>query len=170
MDIDSERAIPILIDQLAVEESQSVIRSICRALLAADVDSRMAEWLESDDPRTRCAACTVAGWAGHGKDLETMLRERLGDDDEDVVREAVKALDRWGLRQESQRLSWGILSEHNSVNRWILLDCLLALADPGEASCDWPVEDPAIGDALSPLQIDYARHSLEKLRKKLSDD
>ena len=165
MDIDTSQAIPVLIDQLTIEESQSVANSICRALLSSDISSELAEWLESGNPITRRTACILTGWVGHGSHLEVKLRASLDDEDEEVVQEAVKAIDRWHLRSESQQLGQLILSEEDASTRWILLDCLLGITDPGDEHCDWPIEGPEIGKVLSPLQIDHVCHRLEALRK-----
>ena len=60
-----------------------------------------------------------------------------------------------------------MMAENDSEKRWLLLDCQLSMADPGDVHRTWPVEGPNIGEVLSPVQVNHATARLKRLREKL---
>ena len=58
------------------------------------------------------------------------------------------------------------MSAATHSERWLYLDCLLALADPGDDHHYWPIEGPKIGNVLTPFQTAYVTQQLKKIRDK----
>lgn len=95
------------------------------------------------------------------------MEQLLNDFDEGVSRASADALTRIRRRHECRALCEAIIKESDNRKKWILLDCLLSMSDPGDVHRTWPVEGPNIGDVLSPLQVSYATKRLKRLRERL---
>lgn len=167
VELDSDRAIPILFEQLGVEEDEKVVSAICGAMFVEGIDEILHGYLVSKDNKQRKVGCVAAGWIARSTQTETTLEELLGDSDEDVSRESANALSRIQRRAECRDLSEAIMYEHDRTRQWLLLDSLLTLADPGNIHQRWPNEGPNIGEVLSPLQFTHANKRLDTLREKL---
>lgn len=168
MQLNQEMAIPILLQQLHVEEDTKVLRAICGALMADDIDSRLRQSLSSSDSRERDAACVAAGEVSVENATEERLHKLLHDTDEAVSRSAADAINHIEVRKRCRELGKAILEESDKSRRWLLLDCLISLADPGDKHRTWPVEGAHIGDVLSPLQIKHVKRRLERLRDEIN--
>lgn len=168
MELSPSQAVTILMDQLHAERDPTVARSIGRALCGADIDPVLHEWLASEDARLRRTAILAAGWAGRSSAIEARLRELLRDTDDAVVSAAADSLKRIRRNLESDRLATALLNESDPSRRWVLLDCLLDLDDPGDSHQLWPVRGAPVRDALSSLQIKYAVKALQERRDEVA--
>lgn len=165
MDLDAHRATPLLLDQLVIEKAKGVIYAICRALAVDGIDDALRTRLRSSDLEQRRVACIAAGWASRTPDSESELRSLLSDRNENVAKAAAEAISRIERRKVSRQLADALMEESNQSERWLFVDCLLTMADPGDPHQKWPADGPDIGAVLSPLQISHCTDRLKKLRE-----
>lgn len=96
------------------------------------------------------------------------LRARLDDIDLHVAGAAREALHLLQVADEADALVEAVLAEHNVSRRWILLDSLLALADPGDIHRPWPKWAREIAENLPYLMRVYSDDKLKDRRKEVA--
>jgi len=131
LEIDRQGAIPHLLEQAAVERSAAVAWSIGRSLSGVETVDLLSSWLASGDAVRRKAACCLAGRVRTSFDTEAALLASLDDLDAAVAEEAQRSLKLLREATEVEALVAAIISEREEPRRWVLVDCLLELADPG---------------------------------------
>ena len=170
--LDPKMAVEVLFEQLVSEwsesapEAKSIAWPIGRSLSILAIDDVAIRYLSTQDPVRRRAACFAAGWSTISDAVRDQLFSSLSDPDELVAREAAAAIDRRLIRMECQVLGHAVMSAATHSERWLYLDCLLALADPGDDHHYWPIEGPKIGNVLTPFQTAYVTQQLKKIRDK----
>lgn len=131
LDLDAERAVPVLIEQAVREQQTEVLWTIARRLRRAGpaVERELRARLESPDFRVRTAAVHLAGWAGPGFLKADLTRMAAEDPDDDVQWECLQALDRQNKESCVLELMDAFRSAHG-VAQWSYLESILELGDP----------------------------------------
>jgi hypothetical protein len=139
IELDAPRAVEALLEQASIEEDDVVLGSIARALRSEDLGHTVLTLSTSKQAKERLAACRVC--RSNPRAFETMsalLHKLVEDGDERVAQTARVAI---RLRRDalaSDSLVSAISSTDDRNARWILLDALLLIADPGDAHRPWP--------------------------------
>lgn len=161
-----DTAVEVLLQLFAAEKEDRVASAIGRTLTEVDVDEHLTRWFESSEAADRESACRVAKWAKMSDRVSNCVQGCLADLDESVADAAATAMMSLRARQEVVELGHALIESSSDSERWLYLDCMLDLADPGDLHHKWPLDGPAIDEVLSPFQIRYATKKLEKRRKK----
>ena len=67
-------------------------------------------------------------------------------------------------------LTSAFVAEKEGCRRWLLLDCLIDVADPGDSHRPWPEWACSVAEELPYLMRVYIDNRLEKRRKQLKKD
>lgn len=170
LELDREQAIPILMAQLVDEADPAIIAAIGRALQDADLYTTLAEWFASSDEALRVTACRLAGWMRPDSNLSGLLRGCLDGPGDRLSSSARKALARLRATEEADHLVAALHSEEDDSRRWILLDAILAVADPGDTDQRWPAWARDIAEALPRCMQLYLAEELQRRRKQLAKE
>lgn len=163
VNINKQRAIPALLTQLAVENSVLVIWAIGRSLSTTNILVPIDHWLNSSDTSQKLAASRLAGWLKPSAVLETNLKACLNEVDERISQAARESIERISIAREVKVLVEAINYEQDLSRKWILLDCLLAIAEPGDKHTNWPCWAYRLIKTLpSPMQL----HFVETIKKR----
>ena len=165
LEIDRQGATPHLIEQAAVERSAAVTWSIGRSLSGVQTDDLLLFWLASVDPVRRRAACCLAGRVRTSFDIEAALLASLDDLDAAVAEEAQRSLKLLREATDVEALVAAVISEREEARRWVLVDCLLELADPGDGYGPAPDWCRDLEDTLPRAVQEYLRRQLVKRRE-----
>lgn len=136
--IDAQQALEVLLARAATEDDLSVVWAIGRGLASFDLQVRLSSYLAADDPSLRLAGSRLLPWQSPPDTAYTCLLGLLDDPSLAVARSAQKALRQLQNRLDAMELSAAFQSETNPHRRWVLLDSLLNVADPGGPSDPWP--------------------------------
>lgn len=136
--IDKKLAIPLLLLQLGIEESCGVVRTIAKSLNSETDFFSIAQLLESTNSCEKPMAINLIGWSDYSLIYEQKLIEYLDDSDEHINFAIKESLNRIFNLREANKLLDAIKSESDINLKWIYLDSLLILADPGDKHMDWP--------------------------------
>ena len=169
MELDKHKAVELLLSQALRERSSRVLGSIGRVLAGTDVCDKCVEWLLSDDATKRLTACCLAMNLAPTAPLTKAVRERLSDDDDRVANAAWKALHCLNKAGEVDKLVAKISGEDNASRKWVLLDSVLSLGNPGDEDGPWPDWAQSVCSHLTDGMRYYLREQLAKRRKKLAD-
>jgi HEAT repeat protein len=131
MDLDANRAVPLLIEQAAREPQTEILWAIARALRQAEpeVETELRARLGSSDFRVRTSAAHLAGWQRSGFLRAELQRLAESDPDRDVQWECLWALN----RQYREYCVIELMDAFHSVEgitRWSYLEAILELGDP----------------------------------------
>jgi hypothetical protein len=170
MEIDQARAIPLLVDRLNAERAGQVRHAIGRSLAGVKLSEVLNPRFEDKDSKVRAGACFAAAWVSDGQEMEELLRRSLDDRDENVIREAMAAIDRLRIRSISRQLLARATSTNDIVSKWLYIDAIIDLIDPGDDFEPWPVEIRTVCQDLSPILRKYVSERVKKRRKKVFDD
>jgi hypothetical protein len=164
MQLDQDRAIPILLDGLVQKPDSGMTAAIGRALTNYDVNDWLFDGFESHETLSRQAACSLAGWREPTDQIRTALLAGLDDPDNEVVKAAKSSLYLLDRAMETNRLVERICVTENRDQRWILLDAILALADPGEADNPPPAWLGKIVEHLTPAMQLHLEEEIQRYR------
>jgi len=170
VEIDIDEAIPALLTQAAEEEATRVVWAIGRALAAVEPSGVIADWLASPDAKQRLAACRVCARLRPTPPILLTLQHCLDDADVRVAGAAREALGLLQLSQETERLVNAIRAEQDASRRWVLLDSLVDVGDPGDKHRPWPYWARQVGENLPYLMQVYVADKLEKRRKEVAEE
>ena len=168
--IDSKRYATSLIEHLPFEQSETVRFAIGRVLASVEASHALRSGFGSKSAKVREAACFSAGWVKDGEELVEKVRLCLEDESESVITRALEALDRISKRKASFRLSNSIKAEPELKKRWIYLDALVTLVDPGDEQVPWQSELLFACEDLSPLIRSFVIDQLKVRRKSLLNE
>ncbi len=168
IELNRERAIHALLSQIVQERSTAVSWAIGRALSDGYLTDELKSWLMSPETRQRLAACRLAGWMKDGGVLEKDLRSRLDDPNEEVAQAAREALVRLRDGREALSLVAVISEERDTARRWVLLDCLVRIADPGDDNQPLPPWGEGVWQCLSPIMRKHLCDGVKKRRKEMA--
>jgi HEAT repeat protein len=170
MDIDAGRAIPFLVEHLKTEQAGQVRQAIGRVLGTADLAGILLSRFDSEDVRTRVNACFAAGWARDGAQMSDLLRRSLDDPNEEVIGTAMDAIDRHRDRTICTELLARAILGDEIVLKWMYIDAIVDVVDPGDDFQPWPAELQAACEGVSPILRKYVSERVKKRRKKLFDE
>lgn len=131
IDIDPERALPILRQQAQQEDEILVLMAIGESLSAAGQEAVFLEWLQDLSPRVREAACIAAEVLPWSEDVVQALQRLLYDPEWDVRNAANQGLNRLWYARELGLLVEALVQESSMSRRWCLLDIMLEDGHPG---------------------------------------
>lgn len=138
ININKQRAISFLLIQLGLEESHRVIRTIENSLNKVSSLISIDSLFKSSNTTEKLAAIRLAGRMNPSAELEKKLKDFLNEVDESISLAAKESLEQMNVSRETEILIKAISSEQNISHKWILLDSLLAIADPGDGHTSWP--------------------------------
>jgi hypothetical protein len=171
VDIDGARATEALLEHAFVEEDPVVFQSMARALRAVDLSGHLLCWATSEKVECRLATCRMAAAnAGSANTLSTILRKLVGDPDEEVAQAARDALLKQRDARAVESLLTSVLSMEDPGLRWILLDALLQLGDPGDEYQPWPAWALTVARDRPSLERDYINDRLKERREALANE
>jgi hypothetical protein len=165
LEIDETTALSFLLDALSNETDERVQAAIGRALSSVNSEELILSGLSSDGLALRVASCRAAKWQKWTEPLEHQLSAMLSDSNDVVSREAAESLVALSVEREAELLGEAIINSDSNSDRWLFLDCLLSIADPGDDHHRWPLHGPPIGDVLTPAQYREVSKHLEDCRK-----
>jgi hypothetical protein len=168
--IDKQRAISSLISQLGVEYSCRVIWAIRSALSGVSNLIHIDRLLKSPNTLEKLAAVRLAGWIKLPTELENELKKCLNEIDEHISLSARESLEQIDIFHEVEVLIEAINSEQDISRKWILLDALLAIADPGDEHTNWPCWASELFKTLPPHMQHYFYETIKKRRDELSKE
>ncbi|WP_397570429.1 HEAT repeat domain-containing protein [Schlesneria sp. T3-172] len=174
VEIDPYAAISFLLLMAQTEKHAAIRRAIGRALAVLQpmqsdhLRKTLSDWLKDSDPRRRKAAIEVLSYVCAPGDLRIkIIRELLDDASQDVVQAASRALD-WTMSVEAtSELVKAVLQESNLFRKWVLLDALIGIADPGDRHRDPPDWFRKIRATLPLLWKKYLDTRVAERRKRL---
>ena len=130
-ELDPSAACDDLFEQLLVEETTTVRRAIGRALEEVINNDQLRARLASPDATERREATFVAGHRNRSAWLTARLRELLADPDDEVIKEAIKALHKQELGFQVNAIVDSLRDERDVAKRWLLVDAMCSLGDVG---------------------------------------
>ena len=154
-----------MLEQLAEEKSGHVRYAIGRVLAEVNLEDSLRPNLQSTDAATRAAACFAVGWAKDGQCLEVPLRVALNDLAEPVIDQAMAALDRLNERAICEELAARASASEELAVKWLYLDALVDVMDPGEEFRPWPAKLQSACKELSSLVCKVLNDRIKKCRK-----
>ncbi len=131
LEMDSERALPLLQECLQEEGRVPFVMVIGESLHASGHHELPKEWLEAPSPALREGACIAAEAFPWSDDLAQSLRALLYDSDWEVRNAANRALDRLWQARETDGVVDALLEESDPARRWRLLELALEGGYPG---------------------------------------
>ncbi len=170
MEIDASRATPLLIEHLDAEHAGEVRHAIGRVLAGVQLSEVLRPRFDAKDFKIRASACFAAGWARDGAEMTDLLQRSLDDPNENVIREAMDAVDRLRIRSICRKLLARATSADDVVLKWIYIDAIVDVIDPGDSFEPWPAELQTACQDLSPILLKYISERVKKRRKKLFDE
>jgi hypothetical protein len=169
LELDEQRAVADLFERCAHEPSTWMTHVIARALARHDVQKRIEVALASTDPPARRAACLIASHCAPSNDIQNLLHAALDDSDRDVADAALNALRDLRRVREVDQLVQAFKAATDDRRRWIFVDALAELGDPGDAGNGWPVWSVRVADN-SPRAIGrYLASRINEARKKVKE-
>ncbi|MFO0906910.1 MAG: hypothetical protein U0794_00870 [Isosphaeraceae bacterium] len=133
VDLEGERAAKMLLQQAVVEKTTSVIWAIARALDGAESGDILATMLKPGDTARRLAASRIAERMRVSDAVLPMLESLTEDPDNAVVTAATRALRFQRAARATHELIGAMKAEHDPGRRWVLIDAILEVADPGDS-------------------------------------
>jgi len=165
IDIDAAKAVSALLWQATEEKSTEVVWAIGRALASLDDFTVIQEWLLDTDPRKRLAACRTCERLSPMPQVLQAIQPCLDDEDLHVAEAARGAVWRLHLALETERLVEAILVEPDNSKRWVFVDAVLAVGDPGDKHRPLPDWARRIRDGLPYFMRVYLCEKLERQRE-----
>ena len=163
--LDVARAIPALLSLVAEEKSTAVVWAIGRALAVLDDFNVILSWLSNADSLKRLAACRTCERLRPETLVLQALQPCLDDVDLRVAGAAREAIRRLQLSLEAERLIEALLVEQDISKRWVLLDSLLAIGDPGDKQRPMPDWARRVMEALPHFMRVYLAEELNRRRE-----
>jgi hypothetical protein len=170
IELAGEQAVEMLVEQACVEKSTLVIWSIARALDNQDYTGALSETLRSADPARRQAGCSLAEKLRLPITMISKLDALAEDPDNAVVTAACRAFSSQRAFQDSDALMKAVLDESDSIRRWILIDALLTIADPGDAHRRFPGWVSDIFGSSAYLEQEYVTKKLGERRDEIEKE
>jgi hypothetical protein len=164
-----QRAVPALLAQLAVEDYVRVMWAIGRSLSTMDISIFVQERLKSPDTLEKLAATRIAGWLKPSDSLQSHLKACLSEVDERVRLAASESLKRISVSCEVEVLLKAIDAEQDLKPKWVLLDCLLAIADPGDNHTNWPCWALGLLKTLASAMRLHLAKTIEKRKAEIAE-
>jgi hypothetical protein len=172
--IDPYAAISSLLVVVQTEKHAAIRRAIGRALASLQpapsmrLSNTLSDWLKDSDPRRRKAAAEVLGYIYQPGDRRiTDVRPLLEDVNQEVVQAASRALD-WSKSVDATwELARDLHQETDLPRKWVLLDALIGIADPGDGHREPPAWLRQTRLSLPPLWREYLDKRIAERRKKL---
>jgi hypothetical protein len=164
-----DNTVRVLMDIVRLEQPTRVIQAIGRELGRLAADAVVLQWLRSSIVEERLAACRIAGFLPYTDFLDAEVRACAADADKLVSDAAVEAHERLLRGRTVGELVSAIGAETDLPHRWVLLDALVSVSDPGseDAAPAWLEE---VRLRMTPAQALRLSESLAKRRKKLNEE
>lgn len=124
---------------------------------------------DADDAAVRANACFAASWARDGAQLSDLLTQSLDDLNEQVIAAAMAGLDRIRIRSIGADLEVRAKGSDGLTVKWMYIDAMIGIIDPGDVFRAWPEELQAACEGLSPIVLEYVHDRLKRRRSKLFD-
>jgi hypothetical protein len=167
VEFDRDRAVSLLLEQARHELATSVIWAIGRSLAAADYIEPLRALFASPDANMRRTVCRLAGRLPSDEWLLVAVRDCLGDADSSVADAAHEALEMLHDGATANALLEALRTETDNTHRWVLLDALWAVGDPGDAQQPWPTWAQRAAGYLSHSMDAYLAEQIKKRRQEV---
>lgn len=165
VDLDSSSALPFLLDRLQRESDLRVKNAIARSVASLDVGTWIRESLEGCDlPRIQSALSLLA-YTDATNEVYACVVRMVSQSSHPLSKAAANAIANINRRRMAIELADAFEASEDFNQRWLYLECLLGVADPGESGDIWPLERPELGEQMTPLQRQYIGQKLESKRK-----
>jgi hypothetical protein len=168
VEVDADRAVPVLLDSFIKTDVLTVRRGIARALRSVPnrerVTQSISEMLESTDREVRAAGCDLAGWFLEIGDWK--VRQRATDDfDRRVQQRALASLERRQSLRNCQELLKRLAKAEN-FEAWVVADALVRAGDAELLATD---DELSIWNAIESKGISV-HLAVERWLKKRAED
>ena len=167
VEFERDRAVSLLLEQARHELATSVMWAIARSLAAADYIEPLRALFASPDATRRRTACRLAGRLPSDEWLLAAVRDCLGDADSSVADSAHEALEMLHDGATANALLEALRTETDNTHRWVLLDALWAVGDPGDAQQPWPTWAQRAAVYLSHSMDAYLAEQIKKRRQEV---
>ena len=167
VEFERDRAVSLLLEQARHELATSVMWAIARSLAAADYIEPLRALFASPDATRRRTACRLAGRLPSDAWLLAAVRDCLGDADSSVADSAHEALEMLHDGATANALLEALRTETDNTHRWVLLDALWAVGDPGDAQQPWPTWAQRAASYLSHSKDAYLAEQIKKRRQEV---
>jgi hypothetical protein len=158
-------AVALLLDCVLRDPPTRVVESIGRELGHLDATAAVVDWLKSPAVENRLAACRVAGFLPHSEGLDAEVRGRADDTNRRIADAAVRSHERLQRSRTVDELLTAIAREADKTHRWVLLDAMVAVADPEGGT--WT---QAVRSTLSPAESRYLSERMKERGKELTEE
>ncbi|MGO9598553.1 MAG: hypothetical protein ACLP7Q_11240 [Isosphaeraceae bacterium] len=165
-----KQGVSMLLERAAAEKSTAVIWAIARALDGSDCANGLTDLLECEDPARRLAGCRLAERMRLTVSSVTILEALMKDPDHTVVTAAWRALGFQQATRNADELREALVSECDRSRRWILIDALLDIADPGDGHRPFPRWVDEVFGRSPALEREYVAQGLKERRRKLDKE
>ena len=165
VEFDRDRAVSLLLEQARHELATSVMWAIGRSLATADYTEPLRASFASPDANIRRTACRLAGRLPPDEWLLVAVHDCLGDADSSVADAAHEALELLHDEATANALIEALRTETDNTHRWVLLDALWAVGDPGDAQQPWPTWAQRAAGYLSHAMDAYLAEQIKKRRQ-----
>ena len=162
-------AVGTLLDVARLGPPRRVVQAIGRELSRLDAEGSVLQRLRSPAAEERLAACRIAGFLPFTNGLDTEVRARAADADTRVSDAAVEAHEGLLRGQAVDELMRAVAAEDDLPHRWVLLDALVSVADPGGGGTA-PVWVEGVRPHLTPALTHHVSERLKERRKKLEEE
>ncbi len=170
LEIDAERGGRFLLQRLPVEKNLLIRYAIGRSLAGSEVSEQLHGMLRSNCFRQREAACEVAGFQTNESIELSILQLMLNDPHDAVISAAMNAIHQKFTQSECHKLANRAKNVEAVADRWLYLDHLTELVDPGLPFEPCPELLLSAFENVSPLIVKRVLRRLRKRRDKLMQD
>jgi len=162
MDLDLERAQVDLVAYVAKESSVVTNTAIARAFATFRQCDTVLPLLDDERASVRRSAAFIVGFGLYSRDVVSKLQSMLSDTDADVYKACVEAIRQLEHAKVASDLVDSYLAETNPARKWILLDAILSIGDPGTEQHGVPRWAEPLLAEVPPLVIDMIVSRFEK--------
>ncbi len=164
-ELDPSSALPFFLERLQCESDSRVKNSIARNVAKLDVGDWIWESLEGGNlPQTQ-SALFLLEYLDVPNEVYALVAKMVSQSSHPLSKAAAAAIARINQRRMAIQLADAFEQSKDFDQRWLYLECLVKVADPGESGESLPLGRPELGEKMTPLQRQYVSQELEAKRK-----
>lgn len=168
-DFSGDDASQSLLDAVLADPPSRVVYALGRALRFGNRPVKVIEWLNGTCKMRKLAACRVAGFLDPSADLMAALTRCDEILDHDIANSVYAVREQLRKATIVKELEEAFVHECDITHRWVLLDSLISLADPGDSHSS-PTWLANVREQLTPAMGKHLNNALKECRKKRNDE